>query len=83
MFLSSEIFFLPWAVDKKFGKGPSITMATDMGLCQEHVCAPCLCSPLPAPTGLQVSLNLVAAAVALHTKDRLVLVQDVTLKLET
>lgn len=41
------------------------------------------CSPLPAPTGLQVSLNLVAAAVAFQDKDRLVLVWDITLKLET
>lgn len=40
MFLSIEIFFLPQAVDKKFGKRPFNTMATNMGLCQEHACAP-------------------------------------------
>lgn len=74
MFRSSEIFFLSQVLDKKFGKGSSITMATNVGLCQEHACAPRLCSPLPAPTGLHVTLNLVAAAVALHAKDRLVLV---------
>lgn len=74
MFLNSEISFLPQAVDQEFGKVPPMAMATDMGPCQGRAHAPFLCSPLPAPTGLQVILNLVAAAVALHAIDRLVLV---------
>lgn len=65
---NSGISFLPPGAGQEFGKVPGMSLP---------------CSPLPAPTGLQVSLNLVAAAVALQATDRLVLVWDITLKLET
>lgn len=57
---------------EEFGKIPP--MAIDESPCQERARAPFLCSPSPAPTGLQVTLNLVAAAVALQDRDKLVLV---------
>lgn len=66
-----ELFPTP---DEEFVKAPPMAMAIDTSLCQEQACALFLCSPLPAPTRLQVTLNLVAATVALHDRDKLVLV---------